>query len=95
MPKTKIIIRCKIETIQSPQRLQFKPYSYTLSPQETYLDIELEPDQLKEEVKSKDGNLMILNMDGFKAILSQLADAVDEVHNDYVMDMRKHGKVIL
>lgn len=75
--------------ILSAQRQQYKPYAYELEFPGAVLEINLGDD----EIRSEDG-LLVINKDGFKAILSQLSDAVDEVHDAYVVKARRSGRIV-
>jgi hypothetical protein len=86
MPK-KYFIRAKLESI-APQRQQYRPYLFDLHPQDVYVEIEVSADQVLETTES----LVVLNLDGFKAVLSKVADAVDEIHDEYVSKARRAGR---
>jgi hypothetical protein len=77
MSKKETTIVAKLESVSS-QRQQYKPYAYNLLPQDVYVEIPIDPDYT---TKTSDGSL-IISMNGFKAILSSLADAVDELHDE-------------
>src|SRR5512138_3331694 len=82
----KLIVRAKLESV-APQRQQYRPYLFNLQPEEVYLEMELAPDQIIEQGDGK----TVINVEGFKAILASLADAVDQVHDAYVVKARKAG----
>jgi hypothetical protein len=86
-PVNKTTIIAKLESV-SPERQQYKPYMYNLLPQDVYVELELEPEQ----IAGQDSEKIILNLDGFTAVLCQLADAIDEMHDGYVIKARKGGK---
>jgi hypothetical protein len=52
------------------------------------VEIEVSADQVLETTES----LVVLNLDGFKAVLSKVADAVDEIHDEYVSKARRAGR---
>lgn len=83
----KYIVRAKLESV-APQRQQYRPYLFDLQPQDVYLELEMTPDQIIEQ----DGEKTVINVEGFKAILASLADAVDQIHDAYVTKARKAGK---
>ncbi len=84
----KTVVVCKLESV-SPQRQQYKPYAFNALPQDVYLEIEIPPDG----IVSQSSGETVLNMEGFQAILSALADGVDEVHEAYVIRQRRTGKI--
>lgn len=85
--KDTVTLRFRIESI-APQRQQYRPYLFNLLPENTFLDIEVPAGGMIQD----DGDFTVLNLEGFKAMLSSVADAVDEVHDAYVIKARKAGK---
>jgi ribonuclease HIII len=83
----KIIVRAKLESL-APQRQQYRPYLFNLQPENVIVEIELD----EHDVVSHDSEEVVVNMAGFKSLLTKLADAVEEVHDAYVNKARKAGK---
>lgn len=88
----KSFIVAKLTSIQS-QRQQYKPYGYSLEPVDVQVEIEIPADTILDTQETDDGRTVTtLNMDGFKALLEITANAVDQVHDAYVVKARKAGK---
>lgn len=58
---------------------QYKPYSHVLKPDGAVL-VELAVDDETIVEYSDQDDVVVLNLDGFKAILKQVADAVEDAH---------------
>jgi hypothetical protein len=71
----------------TPQRQQYKPYTYELE----FSNVEVELEVPSEGVEKK-GQTVVLNLQGFTAVISQLCDAIDEMHDEYITRQRKAGK---
>lgn len=87
----KAFVRARLESL-APQRQQYRPYLFNLLPTDVYVEVEIDPDTVIETWAEGQGTAMVLNLDGFKALLTKLADAVDDVHDAYIIKARKSGK---
>ncbi len=83
----RIIVRARLESL-APQRQQYKPYAFNLQPENVIVEIELD----EHDVVSHDSEEVVVNMAGFKSLLTKIADAVEEIHDAYVSKARKAGK---
>ena len=59
---------------------QYKPYSHVLKPAGAVLvELPIDPDTVIEY--SPQDDVLVLDLNGFKAILTQLADAIEDAHS--------------
>lgn len=73
------MIRAKVESL-SVDRHQYKPYNAVLT-FDPPLFIEIPVDTA--EVEEEKGGTIILTLDGFTAMITAYADALDRMHTDY------------
>lgn len=67
--------------------VQYKPYMPKLSPECLVLELEVPTDLVKDYEPEDD--VMVVGLEGFKYVLTQLADAVDEMNHDRVIKNSK------
>jgi hypothetical protein len=67
----------KVESI-TVDRTQYKPYTSVLSGQELYVEISLDD----EDNLRKEGGKTILTTNGLAVMMSNVADAIDAVHEE-------------
>jgi hypothetical protein len=72
----------------TPQRQQYKPYAYELEFDNVGVELEVPANGVE-----KKGQEIVLNLIGFTAVISQLCDAIDGMHDDYVNRQRRAGKI--
>lgn len=74
----------KIKTIKakvmsmSPQRQQYRPYLYELTPDNLWVELPIDPDTVLES-----GETVVITLDGFTALLGKVATSLDEMHKQY------------
>lgn len=89
----KAYVRARVESLAS-QRLQYKPYGYNLLPSNLHVEIEIDPDSVVDTWEKDGEQHMVLNVEGFIALLGKLADGVDKLHEAYVVKARKGGQIV-
>lgn len=68
------------------QRVNYKPYGYTLDfsePKAVYVDVTI---PTKSVIRETD-DMVEINLDGLKALLSKCADAIDELDKAYLKEV--------
>lgn len=74
------VVRARVLGI-SVGREQYKPYNYTLEPENLFVELPLNPDEVI--TFEKDGEVVI-TCDGFAAVLGKLADSIESMHKEYI-----------
>lgn len=90
----KAFVRAKLESL-TVDRHQYKPYVTSLLPTNVYVEIEVPVDDVVDTFEVDGSNAMVLNLHGFTAVLSEVANVIDTMHDEYINKARKAGKVIV
>lgn len=79
-------IYIKIKTIM-PDRSTYKKYGVLYEPENLYLSTEISDEEV-----SVEGNNYFVTEEGLKAIVSNMADLVDEIDNEHLIKLNKQSK---
>ena len=71
-------IRGQLKSIW-PDRTQYKPYAYNLEMQDVFVEVDVPDEDLKTTMKG-DITETTLTLVGFTCLLSNIADAIDDMH---------------
>ena len=65
-----------------PDRTQYKPYAYNLEMQNLFVELEVDEAGVVSQQKGDDDEAIntILNLEGFTALLGNIADSLDKMH---------------
>jgi hypothetical protein len=72
-------------------RQQYKPYTYNLVPENLVVEMDVDDDEV---LAASKGNLVI-TMDGFSMLLTEIATSIDNAHEKSVIAERKKGRMIV
>ena len=78
-------------TMVNASRQQYKPYTYNLEPKGLQVEMDVDDDEV---VAASKGDLVI-TMDGFSALLTEIATSIDNAHEKSVISERKKGRMIV
>ena len=70
-------VRLRVLEITS-DRQQYKPYSHKLGADNLFVDVPLDEGEI-----IADGKTVVLTIDGFAAVLGEIADAIETMHEEY------------
>lgn len=78
-----LFIDCKIERIETDPT-QYRPYSPILVPEDAYVRVPVADPNVE-----RDGQQIILSLEGFTAFLSTIATAIDVMHHQRQTNVQK------
>lgn len=84
-PKNTMMVKARLKSA-IPDRIQFKPYMPYFEFENVFVTLPLPAAEV-----TREGDNLVLTLDGYKALLSVAADAVDDLHAEWEKSKKVKG----